>query len=90
MDDFDKHLAEMMKDDEFKAEYEALTPEYELRRQLIQARLEKKMTQKQLAEKVGTKQSNIARLESGNYNPSIQFLQKVADALNKKISVALV
>lgn len=90
MDDFDRHLAEMMKDDEFKAEYEALKPEYELRRQLIQARLESKMTQKQLAEKVGTKQSNIARLESGNYNPSIQFLQKVADALNKKISVALV
>ena len=47
------------------------------------------MTQKQLAEKIGTKQSNIARLESGNYNPSYQFLQKIAGALDKKLSFAL-
>ncbi len=47
------------------------------------------MTQKQLAEKIGTKQSNIARLESGNYNPSYQFLQKVAGALDKKLSFVL-
>lgn len=90
MDDFDRHLAEMMRDDEFKAEYEALEPEYELRRQLIQARIASNMTQKQLAEKAGTKQSNIARLESGSYNPSFQFLQKIAAALNKKISITLV
>ncbi|MBD5436938.1 MAG: helix-turn-helix domain-containing protein [Treponema sp.] len=90
MDDFERHLADMLKDDEFRAEYEALEPEYELRRQLIQARISSNMTQKQLAEKAGTKQSNIARLESGNYNPSFQFLQKIAGALNKKISIALV
>ena len=47
------------------------------------------MTQKQLAEKVGTKQSSIARLESGNYNPSLQFLQKVANALGKQLTFGL-
>ena len=78
MDDLDRLEAELLKDPEFKAEYDALEPEYELIRQIISARTEKKMTQKQLAEKIGTKQSNIARLESGNYNPSFQFLQKVA------------
>ena len=89
MDDLEKLESELLKNPVFKAEYDALEPEYELIRQLIKARTEKKMTQKQLAEKIGTKQSNIARLESGNYNPSFQFLQKVAGALDKKLSFAL-
>lgn len=90
MDDLDKLKEELFKDPEFKAEYDALEPEYELIRQLLKARRDSNMTQKELAEKIGTKQSCIARLESGNYNPSFQFLQKVAKALNKKLSVALV
>lgn len=89
MDDLEKLESELLKNPVFKAECDALEPEYELIRQLIKARTEKKMTQKQLAEKIGTKQSNIARLESGNYNPSFQFLQKVAGALDKKLSFAL-
>ena len=89
MDDLDRLEAELMKNPAFKAEYDALEPEYELIRQLIEARTEKNMTQKQLAEKIGTKQSNIARLESGNYNPSFQFLQKVAGALDKRLSLPL-
>ena len=88
-DEFDMFKAELFKNPKIKAEYDALEPEYELIRQLIEARTEKNMTQKQLAEKIGTKQSNIARLESGNYNPSFQFLQKVAGALDKRLSVAL-
>ena len=43
----------------------ALAPEYELISRIIKVRTEKKMTQKQLAEKIGTRQSNIARLECG-------------------------
>lgn len=89
MDDLEKLETELLKNPVFKAEYEALEPEYELIKQIISARAEKKMTQKQLAEKIGTKQSNIARLESGNYNPSYQFLQKVAGALDKKLSFVL-
>ena len=50
---------------------------------------EKPMTQKQLAERIGTRQSNIARMESGNCNPSFHFLQKVAGALDKSLSFAL-
>ena len=90
MDDLDRLEARLLKNPVFKAEYDALEPEYKLIEQLITARAERNMTQKQLAEKVGTKQSCIARLESGNYNPSFQFLQRVATALGKKLSVALV
>lgn len=89
MDDLEKLETELLKDPDFREEYDALEPEYELIRQIIKARAEKKMTQKQLAEKIGTKQSNIARLESGNSNPSFHFLQKVAGALDKKLSFSL-
>ena len=89
MDDFDRLKVELFKDVQIKAEYDALEPEYELIKQIIKARAEKKMTQKQLAEKIGTRQSNIARLESGNYNPSFKFLQKVAVALDKRLSFSL-
>lgn len=89
MDDLDTLKIELFKDEHIKAEYDAFAPEYELISQIIKARTEKKMTQKQLAEKIGTRQSNIARLESGNGNPSFRFLQKVAGALDKKLSFAL-
>jgi len=86
---FEEFEAEMLKRPGVKAEYDVLAPEYELIKQIITARQEKQLTQKQLAEKVGTKQSSIARLESGSYNPSFQFLQKIANALDKKLTVAL-
>lgn len=86
---FEEYKAELLKNPAVKQEYDALSPEYELMRQLINARLAMNMTQKQLAEKIGTKQSSIARLESGNYNPSFQFLQKIAAALGKKLSFSL-
>lgn len=88
-DEFDKFKAELLKNPKIKAEYDALAPEYELIEQLITARTERKMTQKQLAKKIGTSQSSIARLESGNYNPSFQFLQRVATALDKRLSFVL-
>ncbi len=78
---------QLMKNPEFKAEYEALEPEYALIRQVIQARIDKKMTQAELAQKVGTKQSKIARFESGWANPSVKFIQKIARALETPISV---
>ena len=47
------------------------------------------ITQEILAERVGTKKSNISRLESGRYNPSLEFLVKVADGLGKKVQVKI-
>jgi len=64
--------------------------EYQLIRKIIEARIEKNLTQKQLADLVGTRQSNISRFESGNYNPSITFITKLAKALDKKIEIHLV
>lgn len=72
-----------------RAEYEALAPQYEIISAVIAARLEQKMTQAELAERADTKQSNISRFESGNYNPSIDFLQKIAGALGKNLEIQL-
>ena len=88
-DEFDTFKAKLLKNPQIKAEYDALAPEYELIEQFITARTERNMTQKQLAEKLGTSQSSIARLESGNCNPSFQFLQRVAVALDKRLSFVL-
>lgn len=56
---------------------------------VIDARLAKKMTQGQLAKKVLTKQSVISRFESGQSNPSYEFLQKVADAVGKSLFIEI-
>jgi ribosome-binding protein aMBF1 (putative translation factor) len=85
---FEEFESEMLERPGVKSEYDSLAPKYEIIKQIVLARQESKMTQKQLAEKVGTKQSAIARLESGNYNPSMQFLQKIAEALGKKLTVS--
>ena len=86
---FDELKSELMKDDEFKSEYEKLKPRYETIEQIIRARKELNMTQSELAKKVGTQKSNISRLESGNYNPSLDFLTRVSEALGKRLSIQL-
>lgn len=55
--------------------------------QLRNARKSLDITQEVLAERVGTKKSNISRFESGKYNPSLDFLVKVADSLGKQVQI---
>ena len=86
---FEEMKRDLLKDSEFKKEYEKLKPRYEAIEQIIKARKEQNMTQAELAKRVGTQKSNISRLESGNYNPSLDFLTKVSEALGKCLSVQL-
>ena len=87
---FDKSIKkELLKDPEFKKAYDELEPEFDLIASVIQKRIEKGLTQKELAKKASTKQSAISRLESGAYNPSFAFLQKIAKALDAKLKIAL-
>ena len=76
-------------DSELRKEYEALASQYDIIDAVIAARIEKRMTQAELAERADTKQSNISRFESGNYNPSVEFLQKIAGALGKRLEITL-
>ncbi len=86
---FDTIKNELMMDEEFREEYDKLKPRYEIIAQIIETRKEQNMTQAELAKRVGTQKSNISRLESGNYNPSLDFLIKVARSLGKELSVRM-
>ena len=77
----------LLNDPEFSKEYEALRPKYEAINLVIKNRLKKKMTQKDLADKVGTKQANISRFESGQINPSLEFVAKLAKAMDMKMDI---
>jgi DNA-binding XRE family transcriptional regulator len=81
--------ARLMKDTEFKAEFEKLKPRYELIAQIIDARNQLNLTQEELAKRVGTQKSNISRLESGAYNPSLDFIIKVARSLGKEVHISI-
>ena len=81
--------AALAENPELRKEYEALAPQYDIIDAIIAARIERKMTQADLAERADTKQSNISRFESGNYNPSVEFLQKIASALDKRLEITL-
>ena len=86
---FDTIKNELMQEDEFRSEYEKLQPRYEIISQIIEARKARNMTQAELAKLVGTQKSNISRLEGGNYNPSLDFLIKVAVSLGKELKIQL-
>jgi transcriptional regulator with XRE-family HTH domain len=83
------HKKELLKDPEFRKEYEALEPEYRLAATLIRLRLAKGLTQEGLAKLLNTKQESIARLESGDSLPSLSTIRKVADALDADLEINL-
>jgi len=79
----------MQKDPNVVKELKENEAEYEIIKGIIRARKEKNLTQKELAEMVGTKQSNISRLESGSYNPSLELLKKIARAMGKHLEIKI-
>ncbi len=84
----DELFNEEMKNPEFKRAYEALEPEFQIARQVIKSRIAKRLTQTQLAKKMGTKQPVISRLEGMESTPTITLLKKVAESLGKKLVIS--
>lgn len=80
---------QLLKDPKFRRAYEKLEPEFALIRQILDRRLKLGLSQTQLAKKLGTKQSAVARLESGNYNPTVKQLQKIASALDARLTITI-
>ena len=80
---------ELLKDKGIKQAYEGLGPEFAVIEMIIAKRIERGLSQEELAKKIGTKQSAVSRLESGTYNPSLSFLQKVGEALGAKLKISL-
>ena len=83
MDDFKRYLDKRMKN-------EALAPEAEIVRAIIDARKKENITQKELAKRTGIAQSDISKLENGSGNPSIQTLQRLADGLGMEVKIKFI
>jgi ribosome-binding protein aMBF1 (putative translation factor) len=81
---------EWMKDPSFRAEYERLKPEYALALALIKARSKAGLTQADVARKMRTTQSVVARIESGRNPPNLKTLERYANAVGRRIEVKLV
>lgn len=82
------HLKILLKDPEFRKEWEDSEVEYQLGRKLIEARLKRNLSQRDLAKKVGTSQAAISRIEAMNANPSLSLLKRIAQALNSKLHIS--
>jgi ribosome-binding protein aMBF1 (putative translation factor) len=91
LEDFKTLKGQWLKDPEVRKEYDALKAEFKLAEEIIRARAKAKMTQAELARRIGTKSTAISRLESPNYGKaSISMLKKVAQALGCELQIRLV
>ena len=83
-----EYKREQMKNPEFVEAHEEIQPEMSVIRAMIDARLSRGMTQKELAEATGIAQGEISKLENGTRNPSIKLLQRLAEGLDMTLSVS--
>ena len=87
---FRDSLNKRMKDEGFRREYEAIQPEMDIIRAIVEARQSKNITQKELAMRTGINQADISKLENGNRNPSLNMLKKLATGLDMSLKIEFV
>lgn len=87
---FRETLNEQLNDPQFRAEWDAMEPERQIMRAMLDGRATKAMTQKDLAEATGITQADISRLESGTANPSLRTLKRLADGMGMKLRIEFV
>ena len=83
----DDIIKQQMKDPEFASAWQETELEDQIKRNLIQARIDAGLTQKELAERSGIRQSNISRIESGAAIPTLQTLNAIANGIGKKVKI---
>ena len=81
---------EQMKSEEFAKEYEALQPEFDVIKAIIEARTSQNLTQKELAKRTGINQADISKLENGTRNPTIHLLKRLADGMGMVLKIEFV
>lgn len=84
---FEEFKARLLADPRVKAEYDSLAPEFEIAAELLRARVRSGLSQAELAKRMGTSQSAVARLESGQSLPSTKTLLRFAEATGLKIRI---
>lgn len=87
---FDDMLNEQLQDPEFRKEYEAMQPEMDVIRAIVDARISQNLTQKELSERSGINQADISKIENGTRNPSLNLLKRLADGMGMTIKIEFV
>jgi len=82
---FDEFVARKLSDPNFKAEYDALEPEFAIIHAMIEARKTSGLTQSQLAKRAGISQGDISKIETGNANPSLNTLKRLANGMDMRL-----
>ncbi|MDO8265170.1 MAG: helix-turn-helix transcriptional regulator [Candidatus Parcubacteria bacterium] len=88
--DFQVYLAEKLKNPKFKRCYNEYGKQLEIAYQILRLRKQKRISQSELAKKMGTRQSDVARMESGQQNFTTDTLQKIASALKCNLEIKFV
>ncbi len=81
---------ELMKNPQFVKEYEAIQPEMDIIRALVDARTSRNITQQELAEKTGINQADISKIENGTRNPSINLLKRLAEGMDMILKIEFI
>lgn len=90
MKTLDMYLNEQLKNDEFRKEWEDNQPEMDVIRAIVDARISRNLTQKELAERTGINQADISKLENGTRNPSLKLLKRLAEGMGMDMDLKLV
>ncbi len=88
--DFQEYLQKRLKNPEFKKHYNEYGKQLEIAYQVLRLRKQKRMSQMELAKRIGTKQSNVARLEAGQQNFTTETLQKIALVFDRDLKIEFV
>lgn len=83
-------MNEQLKDPEFKKEYEKLQPEMDVIRAMVDARISRNLTQKQLSDRTGIDQADISKLENGTRNPTLNLLKRLADGMEMTLKIEFI
>ena len=87
---FRETLNKQLANPDFKKEWDALEPEFDIIKAIVDARTSQHMTQKELSEKTGIPQADISRLENGTRNPSLKLLKRLADGMNMDLGIVFI
>ena len=87
---FNDMLDKQMQNEDFRKEYEAIQPEMDVIRAVVEARTSQNLTQKELAERSGVNQADISKIENGTRNPSLNLLKRLADGMGMALKTEFV
>ena len=90
MKTFEDYKKQQMQDPELVREYEAIQPEMDVIRAIVNARTSQNLTQNELAKRTGINQADISKLENGPRNPSVNLLKRLAEGMGMSLKIEFI